>query len=200
VSLAIFPTLPGQGWSIKKTPSFSTRVASHSSGREVRASLFAHALYQFELSFDALDSSGANAGLQTKSLQSLMGFWMSCGGQQGTFLYVDPTDYAVAAQTIGTGDGATKQFVLGRAIGGFYEPASYVTAITGVTVAGTATSAYAFTAPNLITFTTAPASGAIIAATFTYAFQCRFLDDAAEFENFASGLWKIGGLKFRQVR
>jgi hypothetical protein len=90
--------------------------------------------------------------------------------------------------------------VLGRAIGGYYEPASYVTAITTVTVPGTPTSAYTFAAPNVITFTTAPANGATIAASFSYGFQCRFLDDAAEFENFASGLWKIGGLKFRQVR
>jgi len=200
VSLSIFPTLPGQGWSIKKTPTFSTRVASHSSGREVRASLYAHALYQFELTFDALDSSGANVGVQAKSLQSLMGFWMSCGGQQGTFLYVDPTDNGVSAQVIGTGDGATKRFVLGRAIGGYFEPASYVTAIAGVTVAGATTSAYTFTAPNLLDFATAPASGALIAASFSYAFQCRFLDDTAEFENFGSGLWKIDALKFRQVR
>jgi hypothetical protein len=200
VSPPIFPTLPGQGWNIKKTPSFSTRVASHPSGREVRASLYAHALYQFELSFDALDSSGANSGVQTQSLQTLMGFWLTCGGQQGTFLYVDPTDNTVSAQTIGTGDGANKRFTFGRSIGGYYEPASYVTAITSVTVAGAATSAYTFTAPNLIDFTTAPASGAQIAASFAYAFQCRFLDDAAEFENFASGLWKIEGLKFRQVR
>jgi hypothetical protein len=200
VTLPIFPTLPGQGWSIKKTPSFSTRVASHASGREVRASLYAHALYQFELSFDALDSSGANAGLQARSLQSLMGFWMSCGGQQGTFLYVDPTDNAVIGQTIATGDGSSRRFTLGRSIGGYYEPASYVTAIASVTVAGSATAAYTLTAPNVIDFTTAPASGAAIAASFSYAFQCRFLDDTAEFENFASGLWKIGGLKFRQVR
>lgn len=200
MSPPIFPTLPGQGWSIKKTPSFSTRVASHASGREVRASLYAHALYQFELSFDALDSSGANASLQAKSLQTLMGFWLTCGGQQGTFLYVDPTDNVVSAQVIGAGDGATKRFTFGRSIGGYFEPVSYVTAVSSVTIAGATTSAFTLTAPNLIDFTTAPANGAPIAASFAYAFQCRFLEDQAEFENFASGLWKIDGLKFRQVR
>jgi hypothetical protein len=200
VSLPIFPTLPGQGWSIKKTPTFSTRVATHSSGREVRAPFYAHALYQFELAFDALDSTGANVGLQAQSLQALMGFWMSCGGQQGTFLYVDQTDNAVTSQTIATGDGATTGFVLGRGLGGYYEPASYVTTIANVTVAGASTTAYTLTAPNIIQFTTAPASGANIVASFSYAFQCRFLEDTAEFENFASGLWKIDGLKFRQVR
>jgi uncharacterized protein (TIGR02217 family) len=200
VTLAIFPTLPGQGWSVKKTPSFSTRVASHSSGREVRTPLYAHALYAFELSFGALDSSGANAGLQAQSLQSLMGFWMTCNGQLDTFLYIDPTDNTATAQTIATGDGATTSFAIGRAIGGYFEPASYVTSIASVAVAGVATTSYTFTAPNVLTFSTAPASGAPIVATFSYGFQCRFLDDEAEFENFLSGLWKIDSLKFRQVR
>ncbi|MBB4200686.1 hypothetical protein CCR94_21540 [Rhodoblastus sphagnicola] len=200
MTLATFPTLPGQGWSVKKTPTFSTRVASHASGREVRVPLYARALYQFELSFDALDSSGANPALQSQSLQTLMGFWMSCNGQLNTFLYVDPTDNAATSQTIATGDGATTRFVLGRAIGGYYEPVSYVISIANVTVGGASTTAYTFTAPNTIAFATPPASGATIAATFSYGFQCRFLDDVAEFENFLSGLWKIGGLKFRQVR
>jgi len=200
VSLAIFPTLPGQGWSVKKTPTFSTCVASHSSGREVRAPLYAHALYQFELSFDALDSSGANAGLQAQSLQTLMGFWLSCGGQLGTFLYIDPTDNSATGQTIATGDGATTRFVLGRAIGGYFEPVSYVTSIANVSVGGVATTGYTLTAPNAIVFATAPGAGAVISADIGYGFQCRFLDDTAEFENFMSGLWKIGGLKFRQVR
>ncbi len=200
MTLATFPTLPGQGWSIKKTPCFSTRVASHSSGREVRSPLYAHALYAFELTFDALDSSGVNVGLQAQSLQSLMGFWMSCNGQLETFLYVDPTDNTATAQTIATGDGATTNFVLGRAIGGYYEPVSYVTTIASVTVADVATTAYTLTAPNIIVFAAAPANGAPISATFSYGFQCRFLNDDAEFENFMSGLWKIASLKFRQVR
>ena len=49
MTLQTLPTLPGQGWSVKKTPIFSTRISPHVSGREVRASLYAHALYQFEL-------------------------------------------------------------------------------------------------------------------------------------------------------
>ena len=114
----------------------------------MRVPLYAHALYQFELTFDALDSSGANAGAQAQSLQTLMGFWMSCNGQLDTFLYVDPTDNTATSQTIATGDGATKSFLLGRAIGGYYEPVSSVTSIASVTVGGAATTAYTFTAPN----------------------------------------------------
>jgi uncharacterized protein (TIGR02217 family) len=183
-----------------KTPRFSTRVASHSSGREVRSSLYAHALYEFELTFDGLDSSGANAGLQAQSLQTLMGFWLACSGQFGTFLYVDPSDGSVASQVIAIGDGSTTSFTLGRAIGGYYEAVSYVTSVGSVTINGVATSAYSLAQPNTITFATAPPNGAPVAASFAYAFQCRFLDDQVEFENFMSGLWRAKSLKFRQVR
>jgi uncharacterized protein (TIGR02217 family) len=200
VSLPTFPTLPGQGWSVKKTPRFSTRVATHASGREARSSLYAHALYEFELCFDALDSSGANGGLGVRSLQTLMGFFLSCGGQFGTFLYVDPGDCAAVNQVIATGDGSTTSFAFGRAIGGFFEPVSYVTSLAGVTVNGVATGAATLAAPNTLVFSAPPANGAIVAASFSYAFQCRFLDDQMEFENFMSGLWRAQGLKFRQVR
>ena len=58
-----FPQLPGQGWSVHKRPSFSTRVASHVSGREVRSALYAATLYEFELTFDGLVAGGGFGGL-----------------------------------------------------------------------------------------------------------------------------------------
>jgi uncharacterized protein (TIGR02217 family) len=194
-----FPTLPGQGWSVHKKPVFSTRVASHVSGREVRAGLYAHALYEFELTFDGLDSSGSYPGLQLQSLQTLMGFFLTAGGQLNSFLYADPTDSAVSGQAIGTGDGATAVFTLGRAIGSYYEPVSYVTAITNVNVNGV-TTGVTFTAPNTITFATAPASGASITWTGSYAFLCRFLDDQWDFEEIMSGAWQNKSVKFRSIR
>jgi hypothetical protein len=55
-------------------------------------------------------------------------------------------------------------------------------------------------AGNTIVFTTAPLATHTIAATCTYAFNCRFLDDQADFENFMSGLWMVSGLKFRSAK
>ena len=51
-----FPTLAGIGWSVHKKPLFSTLVASHASGREVRDALYRNPIWQFELTFDALSS------------------------------------------------------------------------------------------------------------------------------------------------
>ena len=196
-----FPVLAGQGWSVHKRPTFSTRVASHVSGREVRRSLYAGTLYEFEVSYDGLASSGF-PGLGATSLQTLLGFYLACQGQFGTFLYTDPTDSVAKSQVIGTGDGATPVFVMPRAIGSFSEPVSWVTGIGNVYLGGAAqaSSAYALTPPNVLTFAAAPASGAAISADFTYAFVCRFLDDQEDFENIMAGLWQMQSLKFRSVR
>ena len=201
MTLPTFPTLPGQGWSVKKAPTFSTRVAAHSSGREVRVGLYAHALYQFELTFDGLDSSSQFAGLQNQSLQTLLGFYVAAQGQFGTFLYVDPTDNAASGAVFGTGDGTTTSFLLWRPIGATTEPVSYATSVSGVTINGSASGiSWALAQPNTINFATPPAAGAVLAWSGAFGFQCRFTDDSEEFENFMCGLWKVDSLKFRQVR
>lgn len=200
MTLPVFPTLPGLGWSVKKTPTFSTRVATHSSGREVRVPLFTHALYQFELVFDGLDSAGKFPGLQANSLQTLMGFYVNAQGQGGTFLYNDPDDNAATACAFGTGDGGSTQWVLQKLTGSVYEPASYVTNVAGVTVNGAASTTWTLLAPNVIQFAGAPANTSALAWTGTFGYQCRFLDDTSEFEKFMAGLWRNASLKFRQVR
>ena len=196
-----FPVLPGQGWSVHKRPTFATRVASHVSGREVRRASYADALYEFEVTYEGLASAGFS-GLGAGSLQTLLGFYLACGGQFGTFLYSDPADNSVAAQPIGTGDGTTTSFTMARTMGGFSEPVGWVTSVGNVYLAGAAqtSAAYALATPNTLAFTTPPAAGTAITADFSYAFVCRFLDDQEDFENIMSGLWQLQSLKFRSVR
>ncbi len=197
-----FPTLPGQGWSVHKRPSFATIVASHVSGREVRDALYQNPIWMFELTFDGLASDSVSyPGLGADSLQNLMGLFLACQGQFGTFLYVDPTDNAVSAQNIAFGDGSTTTFTFARTLGGFLEPVGWVTSVSQVTVGGVAqSSGWSLVAPNSLVFAAAPASGALIGASFAYAFQCRFDDDAADFEQFMQNLWTLQNLKFRSVR
>jgi len=196
-----FPALPGLGWSVHKRPTFSTRVASHVSGREVRSPLYTDTLYEFELTYDGLDSAGVFTGARANSLQTLMGFYLICQGQFGAFLYTDPTDNAVTAQTIALGDGATASFTFQRSIGGFSEPVSWVASVAAVYLNGVAqTSGWSLAEPNTLNFASAPGSGVVITADFSYAFICRFLDDQEDFENFMSGLWQVQSLKFRSVK
>ncbi len=83
-----FPNLAGQGWSTHKKPVFSTLVAGHVSGREVRDALWQYPLWEFELTFDGLASDATSyPSLGAQSLQSLMGLFLQMQGQFGTFLY-----------------------------------------------------------------------------------------------------------------
>jgi hypothetical protein len=196
-----FPALPGLSWSVHKRPSFSTRVASHVSGREVRLPFYAVTLYEFELTIEGMDSSGAYPGLRVNSLQSLMGLYIKCQGQFGTFLYTDPTDNAVTGQAIATGDGSTTVFTFVRTLGGATEPASWVTSVSNVYLNGVnQSSGWTLTTPNTLTFMTAPGNLVAITASFSYAFNCRFLDDQEDFENIMNGLWQLRSLKFRSVK
>jgi hypothetical protein len=54
--------------------------------------------------------------------------------------------------------------------------------------------------PNTLSFATAPGSGVTVSADFAYAFNCRFLDDQMDFEEFMSSLWKLDSMKFRSVK
>jgi hypothetical protein len=193
--------LMGQGWSVNKRPSFSTRVASHISGREVRAPYFSYPLYEFELTFDGLDSNGLFPGLGPNSFQSLFGLYLQCQGRFGTFLYTDPTDCSETAQQVGIGTGSQAEFVFQRQLGSGLEPVSYVTSVSNVYLDGVnQQSGWSLMRPRMLTFTSPPESGTVVAATFNYAFECRFLDDQVAFENFMSGLWKVESLKFRSVK
>jgi hypothetical protein len=197
-----FPTLAGLGWSVHKKPLFSTTVASHASGREVRDALYRNPIWQFELTFDALTSSPVSyPGAGVNSLQTLMGFFLQMQGQFGTFLYTDPTDNVATNVTFATGDGTTTTFRFSRFLGAFLEPVGWVTSISGVSLNGVnQPSGWALSTPNSLVFTSAPGSGVSIAATFGYAFECRFDSDDQDFEEFMSNLWQVESLKFRSVR
>ncbi len=199
----VFPQLAGQGWSVHKRPTFATRVASHVSGREVRVPLYAGTLYEFEVTFDALASTaqaGGASALEPSSLQTLLGFYLQCQGQLGTFLYVDPTDNVARGQSFAVGDGATSAFPLQRTLGAFTEPVSTVTQLDAAYSNGVAAPGCGLSGPNLLVFPAPPPAGATLSADFSYAFLCRFLDDQQDFENVASGLWTLSSLKFRSIR
>jgi len=196
------PTIAGLSWSRHKKPGFSTRIATHVSGREVRVPLMQFPLYEFEAVYSGLPSSNLYPGpMGSTDLQTLMGFFLQAQGQANTFLYVDPDDHAVTGQEIAAGDGATTQFLMARTLGGWSDIVSWVTSLTAVYLNGSPLgSGFSLTTPNLLTITSPPGAGVQITADFSYAFACRFLDDQMDFDEFMSNLWKLDSMKFRSVK
>jgi hypothetical protein len=80
-----FPSLAGLGWSVHVKPKFSTRIASHASGRETRAPYRANPVYDIELTFDFLRADAAVA-----ELQAIAGFYAAAGGQTALFWFTPP--------------------------------------------------------------------------------------------------------------
>jgi uncharacterized protein (TIGR02217 family) len=201
----LFPALPGLAWSVTKAPTFQTRIQRAVSGRELRAVDYPNPLWQFTLVFAFLRD---NPSVGLDELRTLMGFFMSCQGASGTFLFEDPSDCRVSGQHLGTGDSSKSVFQLQRTMGttlpngGFSEPIiapNTVDAIyfDGITQAGSSYSVDSNT--GLVTFETPPSTGLVVTADFSYWFRCRFVDDSYSFENFMYQLWQLKKLSFITV-
>jgi uncharacterized protein (TIGR02217 family) len=202
----IFPTLPGIAWSVTKAPIFQTRIQRAVSGRELRALDYPFPLWQFTLVFTFLRDN-PTAGFD--ELRTLMGFYLSCQGAFGSFLFQDPSDYQVTGQYIAEGDSSTSAFQLQRTMGtnlpggGFAEPIVAPNTVDAMYFDGISQDAARYSVDpsnGLVTFATPPGTGLVITADFSYWFRCRFVDDSYDFENFMYQLWQLKKLTFISVR
>jgi uncharacterized protein (TIGR02217 family) len=210
---AIFPTLPGLGWSVSKAPRFATRIQRAVSGRELRALDQPNPLWTWTLTYsllrdrnDTRAASGPGAGYD--ELRTLMGFFLQQQGAFQPFLFDDPSDDQASAQAIGTGDGGTTVFQLVRTMGallpggGFAEPITAPNIVTTIYFDGVRQSSSGYgvdPATGLVTFTSPPPAGQLVTADFTYYFRVRFADDTADFENFLYQLWALKQVKLQSV-
>jgi uncharacterized protein (TIGR02217 family) len=196
MSQQVFPALPGLAWNVTKAPQWSTKVQKADGGKELRASFYSSPIWRWVLQYEVLRQATAFSELQT-----LVGFFNARQGMFDSFLYSDPDDNAVTAESFGTGDGATTAFQLKRAYGGYAEnvfdlngtPAIYKNAV----LQG---SGYSINASGLVTFTTAPAVGVALTWTGGYYWRVRFDQDSAEFNKFMSQLWDTKQIAFVSVK
>src|SRR5215204_4548184 len=204
---AIFPALPGLGWSVTKTPRFAGRVQNAVSGRELRVLDQPYPVWTWTLIYSLLrdkwDTRGAGGpGAGYDELRTLAGFFLQQQGAFQPFLFDDPTDNAVADQVIGTGNSGATVFQLVRSMGGFAEPVVAPNAVAAIRFNGVVQppANYAVDGETgLVTFAAAPPAGQVITADFTYRFRVRFADDSAEFENFMYQLWQLKQVKLQSV-
>jgi uncharacterized protein (TIGR02217 family) len=204
---AIFPVLPGLGWSVTKSPRFAGRIQHAVSGREVRVLDQPYPIWTWALTYallrDKWDTRAAGGlGTGYDELRTIAGFFLAQQGIFQLFLFDDPTDNNVAAQGIGTGNSSTAAFQLVRSMGGFAEPMTAPDAVGAIYFNGVRQDPAGYAVDGetgLVTFTEAPPAGQIITADFTYRFRVRFAEDAAEFENFMVQLWQLKQIKLQSV-
>lgn len=200
MSTTVLPSLVGLGFDVVRTPQWDTVVQQALSGMETRVARQTYPRWQWELTYNVLRSNASYG-----ELQQLAGFFNERQGKFDTFLYQDADDNNVTGQSIATGDGSTKTFQLIRSFGGFIEPVLAPHAVSNVYVnsvaqSGVTVNSWGSTSPGTITLTTAPASGAIITADFSFYFPVRMTADSVSFNMFLSQYYKAKKFSFVSVK
>lgn len=90
MSSVYFPTLAGMKMEVTRTPRWSTKIHTSSSGREQRVARFSSPIVEFELKFDVLRQGFA--GGSTTEATTLQDFFNARQGALDTFWFVDPLD------------------------------------------------------------------------------------------------------------
>ena len=202
---AIFPSLPGLGWSVVKSPRFATRIQRAVNGRELRALDQPYPLWNWTLTYPLLRDRNDTRAISSPSydeLRTLAGFFLQQQGALQPFLFDDPTDDIAAAQPLGIGDSSRTVFQLLRNMCGFAEPITAPKTFSAIYFDGILQSATNYTvdaATGFVTFAMPPPESQLVTADFTYYFRVRFTDDTAEFENFMLQLWQARQIKLQSV-
>lgn len=155
-------------------PEYATDIVASVSGHEQRNINWEQARARYNVAH----------GVKTKAqLDSLVAFFRARKGRAYGFRFKDWTDYQ-ASDTIGTGDGVKTQFQL---IKKYTSGATTETRIITKPVAGTVqvyknavlqSSGFSInTTAGIVTFTTAPTAGQIIAASYQFDVPVRFDTD-----------------------
>lgn len=214
MTLAVFPTLDGLELGSNKRADFKTTVFEALSGQESRVKLRRYPKYTFKLSMEFLVENRDEA-----QLTELMAFMLNRGGMHEAFLYTDPTDFAAFNEPFGIGDGVTTDFPLVRNYGGFTEPVHTVSGqpyvfplrydpealpsdfpgiacvyVDGLLQVGGVD--FTVLAPAVISFTAAPAVGAVLTWFGNYYYRVRFLADGYDFTQLMTDLHECKDIEF----
>lgn len=205
-TLPSFPSLPGIGLPVTRTPIWKSLVQESLAGVELAQQPWTYPRYKYEMPFEFLRQASAYGEMQT-----LMGFINLMYGRQGVFQYSDPQDNTASTDTggqpLGIAASSTSSFQMLRARGGFVAPVFAISTITKVLVAGSSvsTSAFSITNKGIITFSTI-AAGNAVAWLGTFNWFCRFDQDDFAFEQFTAAasmggpLWSVSKLSFTTVK
>lgn len=189
MTIESYPSLPGLGFPVKRKPEWQSVRFEALSGRRTIAPKQAFPRWRWELPYAVLRSAAFVTSPVYDELEELVAFFNARSADGMVFSYTDQEDNTATAQGFGTGDGASTEFQLYRAYGGFSEPiySAVVTdlKVAGVTLPGTD---YAVGETGLVTFDVAPANGAALTWTGTFAFLCRFDDDTLDLQRFLTGV------------
>lgn len=178
-------------------PGYSTTVVATLSGREYRNSNWASARGRWNVAH----------GLRNREqVAALIAFFRARKGRAHGFRFKDWTDYQATGQVVGTGDGQGVAYQLVKTYSSGAETESRIIAkpVAGslrITLDGIESDGWSLDATTgLVTFSTPPAGGVIIAADFDFDVPARFDTDHMDLavETWQLGTW--GSIPIVEIR
>jgi uncharacterized protein (TIGR02217 family) len=170
-------------------PAYSTDIVELASGYEQRNINWASARARYNVAH----------GVKTRTqLDELIAFFRARKGRAYGFRFKDWTDYSASSQAIGTGDGVAVDFQLMRhyASGDVVESRAITKPVSGTVLiyknGVLQTSGYAINhSSGVVSFTSPPASGVVVTASFEFDVPVRFDTDkiSAVLDNYGSHSW-----------
>lgn len=206
MSSSLFPTLIGLGFPVNRETQWSTDIQGAISGNENRLAYYTYPRYTYTLDVNVLQANSI------QDYQTLIGFINARQGSFDSFLYQDTWDNFISSQAIGTGNGSSTVFQLVKTFGGFIEPVLAPNLSSAITVYlnGVSSTASSYTingwgtsstnGAGSLVFNSAPSSGALITATFSYYYPCRFVNDKQAFSNKYYGIYDSKKISFISVK
>lgn len=227
MSNAVFPTLRGLAWNVKRTPEWSTLIQSAAlPGYETRLQLGPDPIFHFECDYEFLAES--LYGSSFNELERLAGFFNSMGGDFSSFLLSLPTLTQNAAHGTITGQTLTPDgnniaplIVTRDGPGSNYSENIYEAAgvnsnpgsppvikkdstplvvNTDYTIQGPGYAVGNTTYPGLAVVFITATGGHVMTADFSWYYRVRFEQSKQEFSAFAYLLWECQQLQMIGTR
>jgi hypothetical protein len=209
---ALYPDLPGLGYSQFWNPHFFNQSEVASAGANIDVALSSTPVHEFELTYDFLRANGAFMS-NTPEFKIFFSFFLAMGGQVGRFLYPNIDDRSVTGQFVATTDGSTSVFgPLNRTFGyggnNSTEPVGYVdlTQPVNVYLNGVKQAASSFqilqTLPmnQQLKFFNTPSADQTVTIDMSYFYYCKFTEDTNTFEKFMYNLWSVKKVTLRSCK
>jgi hypothetical protein len=172
MTLPIFPSLPGITWPVKRKPGFNNFMQTGLSGQRTAVRFQVVPRWSYEIPIEFLRS---RTGFT--EFTDLLNIYLQCNGSFGTFLFNDLGDNTVTNQQIGAG---------------FQERIAAFNGAPVIKVNGNVvTTGYSIDVAGVLTFTSPPPGGQVVAWTGSYYWVCRFDDDQLDIAQFMSNFWEV---------
>jgi hypothetical protein len=211
--------LPGLAYSKIRRPKHCVSVQTHQSGGEVRMSYWSEPLWEWDLTYEVL-RDGFRMGRAFDELKQIEGCFLACAGSLAGMSFHDEDDHSGVQIGLGTTDGATTNYKLGRYRGtgsegqnyigyetiGFLDGAQPFNLYVDGALVDVSDPVYGYmlnTATpkkQLLAFNSAPPAGHALTCDMSWLFYVRFQADSIDLEKFMHQLWGLNKVTLCSLR